>query len=1678
MAENTTQAQHLTKLDFDVSDIPNQLENIAKQTEAYAKKISERFSKVSFDLSGMSFSEDKIVQPIQNAAKRVRQEVEQQFSEVSRGDKSLIGRMFNKEEVEKVKQELIDLLSVSERLSKLSIVADEKGNALKATSTLIDDYGRQLTEVFKLQKKEIADLETNTKSYALTWEKVGSSVTTNYEKQRKAAENNEKQIQRNIEYLDRLIEKQKDLSTKYSLKEGNEQQVRKSRELENQLDTIKKQVEASREYTESQREQTEELIKQSREYERQAKANSVKKDNSFLSSMDALKFTAVSKGAELAERAIEETFLTLKNVEDRVVEITRVFSDATVNINEYSNSIFELATGYGRSFEDASEVVLRFAQAGETASDSLELAETALIALNTAELDVENSTNSLIGIMQQWKLENEDFPLLIDKINITADSFAVTSQDLVDGLLRTSSAAKNAGISLDETIGVLTAMREASGRTGKEVGNALNTIITYTQKAQMDGTLEDLGFNVYADAAKTQLKSVIDVWEDLSKAVTSGNEDVVNALMEQTDMTALMSEEMAEYAGLSDQLREIQELEHQANQQNISDMEKQEIYEVGKTLRRNYFIALLENFNKVQEVTNNLQNAEGYSLQENASYMDTLTAKYNEFIGSLRELAQQAGESGLMDLAKATLDLATNFNKMLKSVGGAKTALTALLGIMIQLNHTRVDKWFDDLHGSVLKSGKSFKTFTSFLKTATDEMGVLKGSAFTLGTALESVTLAGWVGAGITAFSVISGAIEKARQEAEEMRQETIESAKEDENRVATLEKLQSRYLELNSITARTQEQEQELKDTYKEISEQLKGRTNDLKDLKEGSIEYTAALEKQIEAEKESLKISLQEARVASEKSLESRAGGKYGLNYQRLNVPVKELVDANGELTKFGENWKKVFGGVGVNKEMAATFGRIGNVAAMTEDYSNSSDALLDYYDKLNRLKELEEERINELSAKERATAVEAEGYQNLTEELNYLEKELGVAETAEARLKSAFAEFSGVLPETAAGFDVFIDGMLRSNGLGESFRETAESLATSTFPQLSGAAENTAQAMTTAEQKMQELADITFEAEKQFKAANDGMDELQSSFNILSAAIDEYNESQTLSVDTLQSLLSLQPSVLANLQMEDGQLRLNTESYELLIDAKVREMAQSAVRQTLGVLESMQSEKEAIEYLTGATETATGVTADFNAQLMEEASLLLSVKGWSDEASNALEGYINTIAGMAQKVSENVKSNVQSAVGAASSSARTATRAASRATKSFYDQQTEAFERLNRMGQKTTQEVVDFYRAMTKSGKVSASERLKAEEKLFDAIKKQIQEALKLQIEALNKQKKAIESAADLDLKNLEAQKEAIEDRYDSQRDYLESQKEAIEDAADAELKALDRVSKAKDREREREEYLKNRAETLEDLEAAKRRSGIDARKAEREAQKRLEELDKEYQDKLEDYKIEDQREAIEANKEAQLQAIDEQMKALESWRESSLESIEASIEKVEEQKEKDLAAIDEKIATLNEKFSESQINMLAYQAMTNEELYNQYVTQFIEPMANGMYDGFVQANDLMLESTYDYANSMREAYETNLIVPISEEIAGLGEQISATMKEFETTKFNAMDYLTGKKTHGGNKNPLFSKAEALPNNPWHANNSLTINNNNSISNWFDANQLSRKVVKDITETFRQK
>lgn len=1662
MSENTTQAQHLTELDFDVSKIPNQLEQIGKMTQKYAEEISNNFRRTTSDFVDFDKMANQLsgsAPTFKRASEEVRQAIEGSFSGLT-GEQSIISNIFSKEDIDKAKEELLDLLSVYGRISKVKIDTDADNNTLKAAVTSIDDYGRSITAVFKLQKKEIENAESDAKKYASVWEKVSNSITENKEQQRKNAEMQEKQIKKNISFLDAQIEKQKDLNAKYTVRHGEDSKLAKeTREIQKQLEIIREQVKESKNFTESEKQRTEELIKQSRELERQSKTVTSDKPNTFLKSLDAVKFLAVQKGAYLAEEAIQKTFETLKSVEDQVVEITRVFSDANVDMGNFSKSMFNLATTYGRSFEDAGEVVLRFAQAGENAEDSLKLAETALLALNTAELDVENSTNSLIGIMQQWKMENEDFPLLIDKINYTADNFAVTSQDLVDGLLRSSSAAKNAKLSFDETIGVLTAMREASGRTGREVGNALNTLITYTQKAQMDGTLEGLGFNVYTDKNKQALKSVLDMWKEMSAVVTSGNEDIVDALMEQSDATSLLSDEVANYAGLTDELAKIRETENQLNKEAITDMEKQEIYETGKTLRRNYFIALLNSMNKAQEVTNELTKAEGHSMNENAKYMDTLTAKYNIFIGSLRELAQQAGESGLMDLAKDALDLATGFNQMLKSVGGVETALGIFLSIILQIKSADISKWTEGLYEKVFDVGVSFEKLTLEMKKAQKAGGTFSAIA----TGITKIPITSWVSAGILVYTGITAAIKKANEEAEKNRQEIIENAKAEQQRVKSLSELEAKYNALASVENRTAEQDRAMLETSERLKSSLGDRAKVLEGLTVGTGEYNQKLREQIELSNEASRVELQKgldsARESLEASLKSTAlggiAGKLGvyrgdLSYTVRLTNVDEVEETTGKLTELGQ----------ILSDLGLIDGerKPGQSWTIAPD-SLDSDGMLEYYDSVSKALEKVDELGESMSEAEISAITSSSTYKSLTEILKTMDEEGKVAAVVQAEVNKAFLDLKDSIPDSASGFDEFIDKVMQSTGLGESFRGVVEQMASQSIPAFKNAVDES----TGSVNELTEAQNRAAGEAKLLQDASKAVDDLQSAYSTLIGVVDEYNQNGFVTVDTLQSLLSLSPQYIATLVNENGQLQLNREAYEKLAQAEYNEMYQATVRQALNIAVQFQEEQEAIDFFRGSVDATADSTSVLTQALIQEGAAMLQSKGWTEEATTAMEEYINTVGQIIGSVSKNFERSFPKPSGATR-----AYKAASAAAKSYYDQETEAFERINRMGQKTTQQVVDFYRSMTKSGKVSASERLKAEEKLFDAIKKQIQESLKLQIEALNKQKQAINSVADAQIEALNNRKESIENSYDSQRESLESQKQAIEDAADAELKQLDRVQKAKDRAREREEYLRNRSKILEDLDSAKRRSGVDARRAEREAQKKLEELDREYQEKLEDYDIEDQREAIEANKEAQLKAIEEQMEALDRWHDSSIESIEDSIKAVEKQKEADLKAIDEKINALNEKFSEQQINMLAYQAMTNEELYNQYVSQFIEPMANGMYDGFVQANDLMVDASVDYAQTMRSVYESELIQPITEELSMMGNIIT----EY-SSKMSTMRKQLAEVESASNERNASSKSEYF-----NSRNELSVTNNNAIYNQFDANKMMNKVLGNVTDMFYKK
>lgn len=102
--------------------------------------------------------------------------------------------------------------------------------------------------------------------------------------------------------------------------------------------------------------------------------------------------------------------------------------------------------------------------------------------------------------------------------------------------------------------------------------------------------------------------------------------------------------------------------------------------------------------------------------------------------------------------------------------------------------------------------------------------------------------------------------------------------------------------------------------------------------------------------------------------------------------------------------------------------------------------------------------------------------------------------------------------------------------------------------------------------------------------FSELNTQIDDLQSACSTVKDAVKEYSENQSLSIDTVQKLIDLEPQYLAMLLDENGQLQLNEESYAKLAKAKLEEMKVDLAYQALNTINGLENEAQAVELLTG--------------------------------------------------------------------------------------------------------------------------------------------------------------------------------------------------------------------------------------------------------------------------------------------------------------------------------------------------------------------------------------------------------------------------------------------------------------------------------------------------------------
>lgn len=129
-------------------------------------------------------------------------------------------------------------------------------------------------------------------------------------------------------------------------------------------------------------------------------------------------------------------------------------------------------------------------------------------------------------------------------------------------------------------------------------------------------------------------------------------------------------------------------------------------------------------------------------------------------------------------------------------------------------------------------------------------------------------------------------------------------------------------------------------------------------------------------------------------------------------------------------------------------------------------------------------------------------------------------------------------------------------------------------------------------------QEILDLIEQEVGGLQKLSEELDDIQSIYDTLTSAKKEYAENGYFSVDTLQSLLELEPKYLALLFNEQGQLNLNEQAILNVAQAKIQDMAitqQRAILENAVQLATSASRDEMFNYIS-ATEQATAANENF--------------------------------------------------------------------------------------------------------------------------------------------------------------------------------------------------------------------------------------------------------------------------------------------------------------------------------------------------------------------------------------------------------------------------------------------------------------------------------------------------
>lgn len=341
----------------------------------------------------------------------------------------------------------------------------------------------------------------------------------------------------------------------------------------------------------------------------------------------------------------KEALSTVKEFNDLETDLSMATGESRSYARELMQSYNDLGQELGSVTSDVAKSADSWLRQGRSMSETNQLIKDSMVLSKDAQMSSEDASEVLTATLNGFQMSADQASKVNDILTSIDLESASDAGGIGSALTKVASQANNAGVSLEKTAAMIATVKDVTQASDETIGNAMKSILARMNNIKAGKFVDDNG-EALNDVEKVLNKIGISMRDNNDQFLDS--ETILDTVADKWDTFDKKTQRAVSTA-------------------------------LGGTYQANSITAMLDNYDKVQKLTDVAYNSEGTAQKKfEDNYLTSLEAKTNALKASLENLATTTVSSdlysGFLDGSKAMADFAANTDILQASLTGLASA--------------------------------------------------------------------------------------------------------------------------------------------------------------------------------------------------------------------------------------------------------------------------------------------------------------------------------------------------------------------------------------------------------------------------------------------------------------------------------------------------------------------------------------------------------------------------------------------------------------------------------------------------------------------------------------------------------------------------------------------------------------------------------------------------------------------------------------------------------------------------------------------------------------------------------------------------------------------------------------------------------------------------------------------